>query len=99
VDYTNAGQYSLAATNSYGGILSPAVTLAVTPPPWVTNLTYRMSVGGSGLGLNLGLIWPTGALYSATNLAGPWTVVSGAVLPYYQATITPATPSLFFKTE
>jgi len=99
VDYTNAGQYSLAATNNYGGVLSPAATLTVMPPSWVTNLTYRILASGSGSGQNLGLIWPTGTLYSATNVAGPWTVVSGAALPYYQVPINPATPSLFFKAK
>jgi hypothetical protein len=98
VDYTNAGQYTLAATNSYGGVLSPAATLTVLPPPAVTNLTYRLSTGAPDADPVLELVWPSGVLYSATNLAGPW--VSNATPPwspcYYLTPITTA-PALFFK--
>ena len=97
VDYTNAGPYALAASNNYGGVLSPAATLTVLPPPSVTNLTYRLLPGGAGQALDL--IWPSGTLYSASNVTGPWTPVSGASAPYYQVPIAPAAPSLFFKAE
>jgi hypothetical protein len=99
VDYTNAGPYTLAATNACGGVLSPTVTLAVMAPAWVTNLTYRVSAAGPGSGQTLELIWPAGALYSATNVMGPWTAVTGALLPYYAAPINPTATSLFFKAE
>ena len=96
VDYTNAGQYRLAATNSYGGVLCPAATLTVMPPASVTNLTYRFSAGTSGSDAPLELIWPTGTLYSATNVAGPWVAVSGATLPYYRVSVNQDTQALFF---
>jgi hypothetical protein len=99
VDYTNAGSYTLGATNNYGGVISPAATLTVLPPAWVTNLTYRVSAAGPGAGQTLEFIWPAGTLYSATNVTGPWTAVSGATLPYYPVPINPATPSLFFKAQ
>jgi hypothetical protein len=95
-DYTNAGPYTLGATNSYGGVLSPAATLTVMPPASVTNLTYRLSPAGADLALEL--IWPSGILYSATNLAGPW--VSNATppwSPYYCLTPITTAPALFFK--
>lgn len=99
VDYTDAGHYAMAATNAYGGVLSPAATLTVMPPPSVTNLTFRLVGAASGSGRVLGLIWPAGTLYSATNVMGPWTAVSGAMLPYYEVPINAAAPRLFFKAE
>jgi hypothetical protein len=93
-DYTNAGSYQLGVTNGYGGVLSPAATLAVLPPPSVTNLTFRISNGASGM--SLGLIWPAGTLYSASALTGPWTVVSGASPPYYQISIDQAVATQFY---
>lgn len=100
LDYTNDGQYTLTASNAYGGVISPAVTLTVTPPPSVTNLTYRVSATGSGSAQNLELIWPSGTLYSATNLNGPWSIVSGVTEPYYYSVpIDPSTASLFFEAK
>ena len=97
VDYTNAGQYRLGATNGYGGVLSPPATLVVLPPPSVTNLTYRIS--GTLAAFRLELIWPSGTLYSANELAGPWTVVGGAAAPYYSVTINPAASKKFFRVQ
>jgi hypothetical protein len=45
----------------------------------------------------LELIWPSGALYSGTNVIGPWTAVSGATLPYYQ--VWPTNAAMFFRCE
>jgi hypothetical protein len=97
IDYTNAGKYTLIVTNQFGGASSSA-TLIVVPPASVTNLTWSISTGASGQ-KNLSLTWPSGTLYSTTNLAGPWTAVSGATQPYYQTTINPGTPSMFFKAQ
>jgi hypothetical protein len=94
VNYTNAGQYTLTATNGYGGAAS-TVTLTVVPPASVTNLTGRVFAAGAGQN-SLQLVWPTGTLYSSTNVAGPWSVVSGATLPYYQVTISTNTPGMFY---
>jgi hypothetical protein len=94
IDYTNAGQYTFTATNGYGGTVSSA-TLIVVPPASVTNLTWKTSAAGAGQE-NLTLVWPSGTLYSATNVSGPWTAVSGATLPYYQVPINPGTPCMFF---
>jgi hypothetical protein len=96
-DYTNAGPYQLGATNGYGGVLSPTVTLVVMPPASVTNLTFRVLNGASGM--SLGLIWPAGTLYSANSITGPWTVVSGATLPYYQVPINPTFATRFFRVQ
>ncbi len=95
VDYTHAGQYRLGATNSYGGVLSPAATLTVRPPSSVTDLTYRMA--GTPSAPSVGLIWPEGALFSAEDLTGPWTIVSNAWAPYCEIPITPETPRRFFR--
>ena len=94
VDYTNAGKYRVGATNSSGGVLSPVATLVVVPPASVTNLTYRIS--GTAPDLRLELIWPSGTLYSADDVTGPWTVVTNATVPYFQVLITPTTASKFF---
>jgi hypothetical protein len=96
VYYTDSGrQYELAATNSIGGTVSLPATLTVMPPSSQTNLVFRPMAGTSGAVLEL--IWPAGTLYSATNVVGPWTPVSGAVLPYYQ--ITPTNAQMFFKRQ
>jgi hypothetical protein len=99
VDYTNAGQYTLAVTNSYGGTVSATATLVVTPPASVTNLVSRISRGASAPKLEL--IWPLGhTLYSTTDLAAPnWQPVSGASAPYYNVPVNPATPQMFFKIQ
>ncbi len=97
VDYTDAGQYRLSATNTFGGAITPAVTLVVMPPSSVTNLTYRTS--GTQSAWEIELIWPAGTLYSAEDLAGPWTIVDGAVLPYCKVPITPAPSRKFFRVE
>jgi hypothetical protein len=97
VDYTNAGQYQLAVTNSGGGVLSSPAALVVLPPPWVTNLTYRTS--GSASAPVLELIWPAGTLYCATNLSGPWSQVSGAGAPYCKVLINRASARTFFRIQ
>jgi hypothetical protein len=97
VDYTNAGQYRLGTTNGYGGVLSPSATLVVLPPASVTNLTYRTS--GTSSAPRLDLIWPSGTLYSADDLAGPWAIVSSAAPPYYSITISPGSPRKFFRVQ
>jgi hypothetical protein len=96
-DYTNAGEYQLGVTNSYGGVRSPSATLVVMPPPSVTNLTYRISNGASGT--SLGLIWPAGTLYTASAPTGPWTAVSGAMLPYYQVLIDTMVATRYFRVQ
>jgi hypothetical protein len=99
VDYPQAGQYILAVTNSYGGVVSSAATLAVVPPASVTNLNMRVSYPPAGLKLEL--IWPMGyTLYYTTDLAaGPWLPVSGATAPYYNVPVNPATEKIFYKCE
>jgi hypothetical protein len=97
VDYPNAGQYTLAVTNSSNGNVSAAATLVVTPPASVTNLTSRVS--STPAGVKLELIWPMGcALYYATNLTrSGWLPVSGATAPYYNVPINPATEQMYYK--
>ena len=96
VYYTDGGhQYSLAATNGSGGAVSLPATLMVMPPSSQTNLVLRAQTGSSGSVLEL--IWPAGTLYSAPALTGPWTVVSGAALPYY--TVSPTNAAMFFRRE
>jgi hypothetical protein len=99
VDYANAGQYTLAATNGYGGAVSAAATLVVAPPASVTNLTLRIS--STQTGTKLELIWPLGhTLYYKTDLAaGTWLPVSGASAPYYNVPINTAIGQLFFKLQ
>jgi hypothetical protein len=99
VDYTNAGQYTLAVTNGSGWVVSSAATLTVTPPASVTNLNVRISYPPTGLKLEL--IWPLGyTLYYTTDLAtGPWLPVSGATAPYYNVPINTAIEKIFFKCQ
>jgi hypothetical protein len=98
-DYTDAGQYTLAATNGFGGAVSSAATLVVMPPASVTNLTSRISTTPAGPKLEL--IWPFGhTLYYATDLtSGSWLPVSDASAPYYNVPISPATPKMFYKIQ
>ncbi len=97
VDYTDAGQYTLAVTNSSNGAVSPAATLVVTPPASVTDLTWRSS--STPAGPKLELIWPMGcALYYTTNLTtGTWLPVSGATAPYYNVPISTAIEQIYYK--
>ncbi|HVM48657.1 MAG TPA: LamG-like jellyroll fold domain-containing protein [Candidatus Acidoferrum sp.] len=97
VDYANAGPYTLAATNNYGGAVSAAASLTVLPPASVTNLTARISQ--SPTGTKLELIWPLGyTLYCATNTAAPaWLPVAGATAPYYNVPVSTSIPQMYFK--
>ena len=96
VYYTDGGsEYQLAATNVVGGVVSFPAVLTVMPPASQTNLVVRPMAGTSGQVLEL--VWPSGALYSATNVIGPWTAVSGATLPYYQ--VWPTNAVMFFRCE
>jgi hypothetical protein len=94
---TNAGSYTLAATNSFGGVVSPAAILTVVPPPTIT-ITYQIVAGGGG-SQSLQINYAAGNLYSATNVTGPWTEVNGATAPSYTVPINPATPSMFFRVK
>jgi hypothetical protein len=98
-DYTDAGQYTLAATNGFGGAVSSAATLVVMPPASVTNLTSRISTTPAGPKLEL--IWPFGhTLYYATDLtSGSWLPVSSAGAPYYNVPINTAIGQIFFKIQ
>ena len=98
VYYTDGGhQYAMAATNGIGGTISLPATLTVMPPASQTNLVFRAKAGTSGSGAIMELIWPAGTLYSAPEVNGPWTAVSGATLPYY--TISPTNAAMFFRRE
>lgn len=99
VDYTNAGQFVLAVTNSFGGTVSEPATLVVNPPASVTNLTARITK--AAVGIKFELIWPLGhTLYSTTNLAAPsWQPVIGASAPYYNVPIDTGAGEMFFKIE
>jgi hypothetical protein len=98
VYYTDGGhQYAMAATNGIGGTVSLSATLTVMPPSSQTNLVLRTKAGTSGSGAIMELIWPAGTLYSAPEVTGPWTAVSGATLPYY--TISPTNAAMFFRRE
>jgi hypothetical protein len=65
------------------------------PPASQTSLVVRPRAGTSGAVLEL--VWPAGTLYSATNVAGPWSAVSGAALPYYQ--VSPTNAAMFFRRQ
>jgi hypothetical protein len=47
-------------------------------------------------GSQLVLTWPYGMLLQATNVAGPWTPVAGAVSPYTNL-INMTAPNMFYK--
>jgi len=93
--YTDAGQYTLAATNGVGGVVSLPIQLTVMPPASQTNLVLRTKADTNGAVLEL--IWPAGTLYSAPTLTGPWSPVSSASLPYY--TVSPTNSALLFRRE
>ena len=85
---TNAsGLYSVTAT--IGGCASAPATTAVTVNPPVS-----ISVQSSNASLTLN--WPGGTLQSATNLAGPWSEVSGATAPY---PVAPTEPARFYRVK
>jgi beta-glucanase (GH16 family) len=65
-----AGVYSVAVT--VGACSSAAGTTAVTVIPPVSSLSIQSVSNG------LKLIWQSGTLQSATNLAGPWEDMTGA---------------------
>jgi hypothetical protein len=96
VDYTNAGFYDVSATNSYGGVTCPPAALVVLPPPWITNLTYRTSAATPA---GLELIWPSGALYSAEAVTGPWVAVTNAASPYYKVPIDRNVTGRFYRVQ
>ena len=62
-------------------------------PPRIPELTF--SVSGSPGAQTLALTWPKGNLYSATSLAGPWTLVNTTGYSY-STPISTGTPSMFF---
>jgi hypothetical protein len=64
----------------------------------VITITYQI-VAGSGGTQNLQINYAVGNLYSATNVAGPWTAVSGATAPSCTVPINPATPIMFFRVK
>jgi|GEM_PF-1032080 len=89
VYYTDNGKsYTVKASNNSGTMVSSSALLTVTPPTTQTNLIVRVKTGTSGSSTVLELIWPSGNLYTATNVAGPWTAISGATQPYYRITPT-----------
>jgi hypothetical protein len=45
-------------------------------------------------GANLTLSWPQGTLLQATNLAGPWSALANAALPFV---VTPTNSAAFFR--
>lgn len=95
VYYTDNGKaYTVKASNDSGTMVSTSAVLTVTPPATQTNLVVRVKTGTSGSSPVLELIWPSGTLYTATNVAGPWTSVSGASQPYY--TVTPTNSAQFY---
>jgi hypothetical protein len=82
-----SGTYNVTAT--VGALTSPPGSVAVTiNPPLV--FSVQKSTG------NVVFNWPFGVLQSATNLAGPWTDISGATSPF---TNTPAGPQQFYRVQ
>jgi hypothetical protein len=76
-------QSGASITTGSGGI-----TVLTGPAP--PTLAWQLA------GSNLVLTWPTGTLLQATNLAGPWTPVAGAVSPY--TNVMPASqPQMFLR--
>ena len=82
-----SGIYSVTAT--VGGCASAAGTTTVTVNPPV-NLSIQASA--SSLVFN----WPYGTLQSATNVAGPWSAVTGVTSPY---TNSPSERQQFFRVK
>jgi hypothetical protein len=67
----------------FNGVQLQAVNLA---PVVITT-----ALGGSGSSQNLTLTWANyGTLMSATNLAGPWVPVTGAISPFVVSTTNTA---------
>jgi len=54
----------------------------------------QVQIGLQMSGANLTLSWPQGTLLQATNLAGPWSAVTNAVLPFV---VTPTNSAAFFR--
>lgn len=47
-------------------------------------------------GSNIVLSWPSGILYEANNVTGPWGIVTGAVSPW---TVSPTAPQKFYRLQ
>ncbi len=71
--------------NGYVGLFQLGVYGTPVQPPGIT-------IARSGA--NIVLTWPSGTLYSASNLTGPWTIVTGATSPW---TVLPGAPRQFYQ--
>jgi len=54
----------------------------------------QVQIGLQMSGANLTLSWPQGTLLQATNLAGPWSALANAALPFV---VTPTNSAAFFR--
>ncbi|MGA2685503.1 MAG: LamG-like jellyroll fold domain-containing protein [Verrucomicrobiota bacterium] len=92
--------YSFAARVFNGVMDEVAVFNEALTPTQVEQLyengheLSQVQIGLQMSGANLTLSWPQGTLLQATNLAGPWSAVTNAVLPFV---VTPTNSAAFFR--
>ncbi|MGA2853886.1 MAG: LamG-like jellyroll fold domain-containing protein, partial [Verrucomicrobiota bacterium] len=79
---------ALSADQVNASLVSP-----VTVPP---TFSGPIAITSGPSGSQLVLKWPYGTLLQATNVAGPWTPVAGAVSPYTNL-INMTAPNMFYK--
>jgi len=109
VEDPNVGYDSLASLPNTFGLAGSAVQIpvaggAITYPTTPVVATFDLGltaalpkVSVTRIGSQVQLQWSAGsALYSATSLNGPWTLVSGATSPY---TVTPTMPQVFYRSK
>jgi len=81
---TNQNPAITNATTNLSGLFSVQVVISgCASPSATTSVTIKplAKVAAQYVGGSVVLNWPTGTLQTASNIAGPWTKVSGAITP------------------
>lgn len=93
----DSGQYQVTMNNLCGLGVSQPIVLNVAAGSDMLAIALSGG-GGSGSGQKIIITWGDSAatLQSSTNVAGPWTTITGATSPYTY-TINPVFPAQFFR--
>jgi len=88
-NYSGGDSFIYTVSDPYGASASALVVVSVA-----VKMAANMNIQQAGD--NVVLSWPSGTLFQATNLAGPWTTNAGATSPY---TFAPVAGQMFFRTQ